>query len=76
MPRTGNPPIRRNNAELQRRPVVRAAGTKSMHLPIILEDKHLTILETLDLALALLKGRDLREGGKVLQFVFLRHGSE
>lgn len=47
-----------------------------MDLPIIIEDEHLGILETFDLALALLKGRELCEGGQVLQFVFLGHGRE
>lgn len=47
-----------------------------MHLAIILDDKHLSILDTLDLALAFLKGGDLREGGKVFQLVLLGHGSE
>lgn len=73
VPRTGNPPIRCNNTQLQRRPVMRAAGTESMHLAIILDNQHLSILDPLDLALALLERGDLREGGDIFQLVLVGH---
>lgn len=76
MPRTSKPSIRCNNAILQRGTIVRATRAKRMHLSLIFNDQDLSILDTLDLAFALLESRDLSEGGEVLQFVFLSHCSE
>lgn len=76
MPRTRNPSIRCNNPILQRGTIVRATRAKRMHLSIIFNDQDLSVLDTLDLAFALLERRDLGEGGEVLQFVFLGHCSE
>lgn len=60
MPRTSNPPIRRDDAILQRRPVVRTARTHGMHLVIEAEDEHLSALDAVDLTLDLFHVGDVR----------------
>lgn len=54
MPRTSQPPIWRQHAVLQRRPVVRAARAGGIHLAADLRQQHLAALDPVDLDLGLL----------------------
>lgn len=70
MPRTRNPPIRRNNAELQRRSVMRASRADGMDLVVDAHHKHFGIRDALDLGLDFFQVRDVLERGEVFEFVF------
>lgn len=74
MPRTRNPPIGSNDAVLQRRPIMSTFMAQGMILAVILDDEDLGVLDALDLGLDLVEVLEVRQGGDVFEFVFLRHG--
>lgn len=73
MPRTRQPPVRRDDSQLQRRPIVRALGAEAIHLAVNPEDEDLAALNVLDLRLDLVEVPDAGQGRDVLEPVFLCH---
>jgi hypothetical protein len=66
MPGTGHPAIRRNNAILQRRPIMATPRREGMHFIIKLDQEDFSIRDALNLDLNFIKRFDGVKGGKIL----------
>lgn len=73
MPRTRQPPIRRDNSQLQRRAIVRAPRAEAMHLAPNSENEDFTALNAFDLGLDLVEIMNASQGRDILEPVFLCH---
>lgn len=74
MPRTSNPPITRQHALHERRPVMRALAPQRRDLAADIAQEDLAFFDTLDFDLAFLAGLEV-EAAEVLELVFSSHGA-